>query len=102
MSRHLATSQSPDLPASSCQGNLFRDKITFRVIERFKGPDDPAPSLVFLGLSGSESFSFKVGQRVLVFAERRDADSGTNCTQTHESPPGDPMIAVLKGLRDKR
>jgi hypothetical protein len=95
--------ESSAMVQGRAQQRLFVQHTTFRVIERFKGSDQPLETSFDFDPS-EDNWRFKKGQRVLVFASPSSFGNvwQTHCSPTHESRPDDPAVAALRVLRDKR
>jgi hypothetical protein len=88
--------------AAQGRSQVFVQHTTFKVIERFKGSDQRVePSFDFE--ASDETYQFRKGQRVLVFASPTTLANvwQIRCSPTHESGPDDPVVAALRVLRDK-
>jgi hypothetical protein len=71
--------------------------VTFRILQALKGT---LGEEVILSLGpSSEEFSYRKGQRVLVYANRRGEKRTTACTRTREAAVTDSEIAVIRALQ---
>jgi hypothetical protein len=72
----------PDAKIRGPRGQpLLRQQVTFRVTQRFKGTVASGQALQF-GMGGSEAFTFRRGQQVLVYAWDFRDELSTLCTRT--------------------
>ena len=72
-------------------------RVTFRILQGLKGTLGEELTLS-LGPS-SEEFSYRKGQRVLVYANRLGEKRSTECTRTREVALTDSEVAVLRALK---
>ncbi len=84
-------------PDAKVRGLIMRQRVTFRVIQRFKGTVASGQALDF-GMNSEDGFTFRTGQRVLVYARDLRDELSTTCTRTRLVADQDKELDELQTL----